>query len=226
MSQFIIFFSIVSIFTSTGSLLFFFFKSSSIRNNFWYFIFILSLAVYEIVIFSSAQLSMHNHILANIYSAIYYPLTIFLIFRSLYFHSKSRIYIYIMCVLIVCFGFLWGWEVLPDIHYFKSFTPLVFSLLIILICTYFINYLIFVTPNGILKHTEGNLVIALLIRSIGGSIPLFIMSEVRFRFNTIEVFMVILLVTNIFILVSDVFLIKSILCLPSKKKSYTERYLS
>jgi hypothetical protein len=133
-------------------------------------IYCLVIFVYELILGVTSFLQINNHIIANINTLVYTAFTFYLISKAYTrYHQKSKTGFLFFSFLITILLVAWVLEnFLPgnSIFVFHSLLPGFSSILIVLICVYLINVLIFTNNGSIWKDPDILIIGGVLVRSI------------------------------------------------------------
>lgn len=189
-----------------------------IKQNIFFFLLALNQFIFELVLLITASYKLNNHVIANVYTVIYYPLAVFLLFH-IWESIKGKSGVIrtgrlALCAIIIV---SWGIEnfVVHNVGTYNTILATISSLMLVVISIYLINVLLFVKSNSIIKDSDGLLLIAILIRSFFSGLILFM--NYRLDYST-DFYKNISMLVNIALVISNVFLLFSIICLPKSRK--------
>jgi hypothetical protein len=197
----------------------FLFRYKTIKSNFLFFIFCTVVLLNELVLFITAQFDINNHIIANVNTLTYYALSILILFHiweSIRGKNKVLNITRVGLILLLVIGWILENFVIQSISVYNSFLSSIICLVLVIISIYLINVLLFVKSNNMLKDSDGLLLIGMLIRSFACGL-LFLFLNYRMKYST-EFYGNILILVNISLIISDIFFLFSIICLPKNRK--------
>lgn len=201
------------------TVVFFIIRNSVISGNRLFFLFIVTLLLFEFILFMTAQLGIRNHVIMNIYSLIYYCMSVTLlmnIWEKLKEVSKTLRIIRTLLVFIIVVGWTFENFVFANVNIYNPFGSTISSFFLVIICIYLINVMLFVKHNSFVKDSDGLILIGMLIRSFFiGLLMLFMNYRMKYSNDFYEK---ILLMVNFALIISNICFTLSVLCLPKKKK--------
>jgi hypothetical protein len=198
---------------------FFFFRYKQIKENFLFFIFCLHLFLVEGLMFLTAQLGIKNHVLANIDTLVYSSILVFLICRiweSFVNRKEGLKVLKITTFILILIGWVVENFIIESITIYNSLLSCIISFLMVILSVYLINMILFLKNGSIFKDSNGLLLIGILIRSFStGLILLFL----NYRMNFSDDFYAkILVLVNVALIVSNIFFLLGVICLPKNRK--------
>ena len=209
----------VLFFFTTTIVISFLFRYKLIKQNIFLFLLVFDLFICESVLLVTATLGIRNHAIANINTLIYCSLSIFVLFR-IWESIKGKTHLLkctkLTILIIIFLG--WGFEnfLFENIYLYNSFLAGIISFLLVILCIYLVNAMIFIKNNRILKDSNGLVLIGVLIRSFfGGLILLFL--NYRMKFSN-EFYVNMTIIGNLASIISNIFFLSAVICLPKKMK--------
>lgn len=205
--------------SSLAAVCFFIFRSRSIKPNFLFFIFCCQLFLNEALMYFTAELSIRNHVIANINTLVYFPLAFLVLFNIWEtLKGKTQTIVILKSTFIGLIGLGWLIEnfVLNDFLFYNSFLSTIISLFLVIISVYLINVMLFIKSNSIFKDSDGLVLIGVLIRSFSCGLILLFMNY-RMKYSD-DFYQNVLVLVNLALTISNIFFIFSIICLPQKRK--------
>ena len=194
-------------------------RFKTISDNILFFSFFFTLFLYEGLLIATNYMKIPNHTIANINTLIYYPLTILVLFKiweSVKGKTKKLPIFKYSIICLIAIGWFFENFILNDIFFYNSILPCIISLTLVIISIYLINMLIFNRHKNILKDSDGLILMGILIRSFSlGLLMLFV--NYRMKFSN-GFYINILILANITLIISNIFFIIAIICLPKKRK--------
>ncbi len=204
---------------TTAIVISFFIRFKIISQNILFFLLYLTVFLYEGTLLITTYLKIPNHIVANIYTMIYYPLAIFVLFKvweSIKGKSSTLSATKWVIVGLILIGWLLENFVIHDIGFYNSKLASIISMLLVIVSVYLINVMLFFKNNSIIKDSHGLFLIGILIRSFSGGLLLLFMN---YRMgNSLDFYKNVLILVNLALIISNIFFLFSIICLPKKRK--------
>lgn len=204
---------------TTAIVILFFIRFKVISRNLIFFLFCFELFLYDISLYLTARIGFNNHIIANINTLLYFPLAILMLFKvweSIKGKTQTlRVFKYSILILILV-GWLVENFIAKDILVYNSILSAVVSLVLVIMSIYLINVLLFVKSSSLLRDSEGLVLIGMLVRSFSSGLLLLFMNY-RMEYKD-EFYSNILSIVNIGLIISGVFFLFAIICLPKNRK--------
>jgi hypothetical protein len=190
-----------------------------IRQNFIFFIFCLNVLFYEGILYITSYYQIKNHLIANINTLIYFPISVLVLFKiweTVKGKSKNIYFLKYSILLLILIGWVLENFVFKDILVYNSILSAIVSLVLVVVSIYLINVLLFVKNNSILKDSDGLILIGMLIRSFSSGLLLLFMNY-RMEYQP-QFYMNILILVNWGLIISCAVFLFAIICLPKNRK--------
>jgi hypothetical protein len=209
----------ILLFVTIAIVMLFLIRYKLISSNLIFFFFCFELFLYDISLYLTARIGFNNHIIANINTLFYFPLAILILFNVWESVKGKTQTLKILKYTILGLIFI-GWIVenfiVKDILVYNSILSAIVSLALVVISIYLINVLLFVKNNSLLKDSDGLVLIGMLIRSFSSGLLLLFMNY-RMEYKD-EFYSNILSLVNVGLILSGIFFLFAIICLPKNRK--------
>jgi len=200
------------------------FKNKLSVYNSFLFLFFLTDFIYQVVMSSTAFLGFHNHLIANLYSVIIHSIALLLI-RSICIKNNGYIvvvkrFIYYLIGLLVIAWIIQNF-IVSKIFTFNTVFDGVASFIIAVMAILMLNQLLYIKNTAFFKDPDILIIVGIILCYLSSSvITLFFNFDFKYSFNF---YITVLLINNIFYVISNILYFTAVLCLP-KKANYTLPY--
>jgi hypothetical protein len=198
---------------------FFGYRYNTIKNNLLFFIFCFYLLLNEALLFITAQLDINNHVIANINNLAYSSLAVLILYRiwfSVKGKSKTLAISKWIILLLICICWIAENFLINTLSVYNSVLSSIISLVFVVVLIYLINVFLFIKNDSLFKDSDGLLIIGMLIRSFFGGLLLLFLNY-RMSYSA-DFYSNILILVNLALIVSNIFFLFAIICLPKNRK--------